>query len=229
MKPIYTYLSFLFLSLLSISSFGQKSPCAYEEKMKQQGLIEVQKSLPDVFVQLKYATPDNFMKRDVYGCLTHAYLQKEVVAMLGKAQAYLNKNYPGLHFLIYDATRPLAKQWDLWNALSPMPDKQRSNYVADPRIHSIHNYGSAIDLTLADDKQVPLDMGTGFDFFGEMAYPVKEQELLNAGRLSEKAYQNRLKLRNSMKAGGFMPIEYEWWHFNAFSRSEAKEKYKVVE
>jgi D-alanyl-D-alanine dipeptidase len=122
----------------------------------------------------------------------------------------------------------LAKQWDLWNALD-LPEKQRSNYVADPRIHSIHNYGSAIDLTLSDEQQVPLDMGTPFDFFGEMAYPKMEQSLLKSGRLSQAAYQNRLKLRNAMKAGGFMPIEYEWWHFNAFSRSEAKEKYKVVD
>ncbi|MEY4384016.1 MAG: D-Ala-D-Ala dipeptidase, partial [Bacteroidota bacterium] len=122
----------------------------------------------------------------------------------------------------------LAKQWDLWNALD-LPEKQRSNYVADPRIHSIHNYGSAIDLTLSDEQQVPLDMGTPFDFFGEMAYPKMEQALLRSCRLSQAAYQNRLKLRNAMKAGGFMPIEYEWWHFNAFSRSEAKEKYKVVD
>jgi D-alanyl-D-alanine dipeptidase len=228
MKSTKFYLTVLFISFTIHCIQAQSTPCAYEEKMKKQGLVEVQKVLPEVFVQLKYATPDNFMKKDVYGCLTHAYLQKEVVQMLGKAQQYLNQHYPGLHFLIYDATRPLAKQWELWNSLD-LPVKQRSNYVADPAIHSIHNYGSAIDLTLADDQQVPLYMGTPFDYFGEMAYPTKEQELLKSGRLPEKAYQNRLKLRNAMKAGGFMPIDYEWWHFNAFSRSEAKEKYKVVE
>jgi hypothetical protein len=42
--------------------------------------------------------------------------------------------------------------------------------VADPREHSIHNYGSAIDLTVADEKGKALDMGTTFDFFGELAY-----------------------------------------------------------
>ena len=227
MNSTKSVLSVLFLSFTTFLALGQR-PCSYEIKMKQQGLVEVQKVLPDVYVQLKYATPDNFMKKDVYGCLTHAYLQKEVVEMLGKAQQYLHKHHPGLHFLIYDATRPLAKQWDLWNALDLL-EKQRSNYVADPRIHSIHNYGSAIDLTLSDEQQVPLDMGTPFDFFGEMAYPKMEQAFLKSGRLSQAAYQNRLKLRNAMKAGGFMPIEYEWWHFNAFSRSEAKEKYKVVD
>lgn len=228
MKSTICFLTLLFLFGNTFFAFSQVKPCPYEEQMKKQGLVEVQKILPEVFVQLKYATTDNFMKKDVYGCLTHAYLQKEVVKMLGKAQDYLNKHHPGLHFLIYDATRPLSKQWELWNSLD-MPVKQRSNYVADPAIHSIHNYGSAIDLTLADTNQTPLYMGTPFDFFGEMAYPTKEQELLKSGRLPQAAYQNRLKLRNAMKAGGFMPIDYEWWHFNAFSRSEAKEKYKVVE
>jgi D-alanyl-D-alanine dipeptidase len=71
-------------------------------------------------------------------------------------------------------------------------------------------------------------MGTPFDYFGEMAYPTKEQELLKSGRLPAVAYQNRLKLRNAMKAGGFMPIEYEWWHFNAFTRKVAKEKFQVI-
>ncbi|RVU24209.1 peptidase M15 [Sandaracinomonas limnophila] len=229
MKLMKSILSLFIFSFISQWSLAQKSVCSYEEQMKKQGLVEVQKVLPEVFVQLKYATTDNFMKKNVYGCLTHAYLQKETLEMLGKAQKYLQKTHPGLHFLIYDAARPLAKQWDLWNTLSDMPPKQRSNYVADPAIHSIHNYGSAIDLTLADANQIPLDMGTSFDFFGELAYPKKEQELLNNGKLSERAYQNRLKLRNAMKAGGFMPIEYEWWHFNAFSRQDAKQKFKVVE
>jgi D-alanyl-D-alanine dipeptidase len=101
--------------------------------------------------------------------------------------------------------------------------------VADPREHSIHNYGSAIDLTVADEKGNALDMGTKFDFFGELAYPSKERELLSKNKLSKKAYENRQILRNAMKSAGFMPIEYEWWHFNAFSRAEAKRRYQVVQ
>jgi D-alanyl-D-alanine dipeptidase len=71
-------------------------------------------------------------------------------------------------------------------------------------------------------------MGTKYDFFGEMAYPKKEERLLKAGKLSQKALDNRLILRNAMKQAGFMPIEYEWWHFNAFSRKVAKEKFQVL-
>jgi D-alanyl-D-alanine dipeptidase len=51
---------------------------------------------------------------------------------------------------------------------------------------------------------------------------------LKAGKLSQKAIDNRLILRKAMKSAGFMPIEYEWWHFNAFSRKVAKEKFSVI-
>lgn len=211
-----------FLRILSEPS------CVYEKTMAQQGLVEVQQAIPGILVELKYATTDNFMHKNVYGCLQKAYLQKEVVARLKKAQDYLSASHPGYHLLIYDATRPLSKQWDLWNALPQYSPKVRSNYVANPAEHSIHNYGSAVDLTVADEQGRPLDMGTPFDFFGEMAYPFREKALLASGKLKKEAYSNRLILRKAMIHGGFMPIEYEWWHFNAFSRAEAKRRFAVL-
>ena len=202
--------------------------CVYEKTMAKQGLVEVQQAIPGILVELKYATTDNFMHKNVYGCLQKAYLQKEVVARLKKAQDYLSASHPGYHLLIYDAARPLSKQWDLWNALPQYPPKVRRNYVANPAEHSIHNYGSAVDLTVADEQGRPLDMGTPFDFFGEMAYPSREKALLASGKLTKEAYSNRLILRKAMVRGGFMPIEYEWWHFNAFSRAEAKRRFAVL-
>jgi D-alanyl-D-alanine dipeptidase len=214
--------------LISLSVKAQKTTCAAELSLQKQGLLEVTSHVPGVLVELKYATTDNFMKKDVYGCLTHAYLQKETMAMLKKAQENLGKAHPGYHLLIYDAARPLSKQWELWNTLTEYSPEKRRTYVADPKEHSIHNYGSAIDLTVADETGKPLEMGTKYDFFGEMAYPKEEARLLKAGKLSQKAIDNRLILRKAMKSAGFMPIEYEWWHFNAFSRKVAKEKFSVI-
>ena len=214
--------------LISLSVKAQKTTCAAELSMQKQGLQEVTSHVPGVLVELKYATTDNFMKKNVYGCLTHAYLQKETLAMLKKAQENLEKAHPGYHLLIYDAARPLSKQWELWNTLTEYSPEKRRTYVADPKEHSIHNYGSAIDLTVADETGKPLEMGTKYDFFGEMAYPKEEARLLKAGKLSQKAIDNRLILRKAMKSAGFMPIEYEWWHFNAFSRKVAKEKFSVI-
>jgi len=214
--------------LSSLSLRAQKTTCAAEISMQKQGLQEVTSQVPGVLVELKYATSDNFMKKDVYGCLTHAYLQKETMAKLKKAQESLEKAHPGYHLLIYDAARPLSKQWELWNTLTEYPPAKRRTYVADPKEHSIHNYGSAIDLTVADETGKPLEMGTKYDFFGEMAYPKEESRLLKAGKLSQKAIDNRLILRNVMTQAGFTAIEYEWWHFNAFSRKVAKQMFQVV-
>jgi D-alanyl-D-alanine dipeptidase len=197
--------------------------------MEKQGLLEVRSHIPGVLVELKYATADNFMGKDVYGCLTHAYVQPEVLEKLKRAQGLLTNAHPGFHLLIYDAARPLAKQWELWRALPQYPPAERQKYVADPRQHSIHNYGSAIDLTVADASGKPLDMGTTYDFFGELAYPSREKALVAAGKLSQQAYQNRLILREAMESAGFTRIEFEWWHFNAFSRKEAKRRYRVVQ
>ena len=214
--------------LLSLSLQAQKTTCAAELSMQKQGLVEVTSQVPGVLVELKYATADNFMKKDVYGCLTHAYLQKETLAMLKKAQENLEKAHPGYHLLIYDAARPLSKQWELWNTLTEYPPAKRRTYVADPKEHSIHNYGSAIDLTVADEKGNPLEMGTKYDFFGELAYPKEEARFLKAGKLSQKAIDNRLILRKAMTQAGFTAIDYEWWHFNAFSRKVAKQLFQVV-
>ena len=214
--------------LLSLSLQAQKTTCAAELSMQKQGLVEVTSQVPGVIVELKYATVDNFMKKDVYGCLTHAYLQKETMAKLKKAQALLEKEHPGYHLLIYDAARPLSKQWELWNTLTEYPPAKRRTYVADPKEHSIHNYGSAIDLTVADEKGNPLEMGTKYDFFGELAYPKEEARFLKAGKLSQKAIDNRLILRKAMTQAGFTAIDYEWWHFNAFSRKVAKQLFQVV-
>jgi len=227
-KPFHT----LFLLLLFFSSllhgWAQKTTCSHEVAMREQGLLEVKKELPSILVELKYATSDNFMKKNVYGCLTTAYLQKQVIVKLKKANELLQQSNPGYHILIYDAARPLSIRWVLWNTLSDLAPIERKKYVADPKEHSIHNYGSAIDLTLADEKGQALDMGTKYDFFGELAYPKLEKQFLNNGQLSSKAYQNRLLLRKTMVKAGFMPIDFEWWHFNAFSRKEAKKRFAVV-
>jgi len=215
--------------LFSFVAYAQKTTCSYELAMEKQGLVEVSSNAPGVWVELKYGTADNFMGKDVYGCLRHAYVQKPVLQMLIKAQAALETTHPGYHLLVYDAARPLAIQRVLWNSLTQYPLADRQKYVADPKQHSIHNYGSALDLTIADAQGKPLDMGTKYDFFGDLAYPSKEKAMLAAGKLSQKAYQNRLILRNAMQSAGFMRIEFEWWHFNAFSRAEAKRRFPVVQ
>ena len=204
-----------------------------EAAMQKQGLVDVQKIDPTVGVDLKYSTIDNFVGKDVYGDLKRAYLQPMAARKLANANKYLQAKHPNLRLLVYDAARPRAAQWNLWNALPKLSERERRKYVADPRKGSIHNYGCAVDLTVAkldeNGAPEPLDMGTKYDYFGPLAYPSQEAALLKAGKLTKAQIENRQILRTAMRQGGFSGIEYEWWHFNAVSRERAKAMFRIVE
>ena len=233
-KPNFTLL-LLLLFTFPLSLFHSGSAFRFallqslEAAMQRQGLINIQTIDPSIQVELKYSTTDNFVGKDVYGDLDRAYMQPIAARKLAKASAYLQTHHPNLRLLVYDAARPRQAQWNLWKALPNMPERERRQYVADPRQGSIHNYGCAVDLTVASKEGKPLDMGTKYDFFGEMAYPSREAALLKAGKLTQQQIDNRYILRTAMRQGGFTPIEYEWWHFNALSRAKAKQLFKIVE
>ena len=207
-----------------------KSLPAIEQKMVDRGLVDIQKVDPEIRVELKYSTTDNFIGRDVYGDLTRAYLQPEMAKRLAKASALLKKEKPGYHLLVYDAARPNSAQYDLWNALDHLkiPARSKTQYVADPKIGSNHNFGCAIDLTVVDENGKPLDMGTKFDFFGPLAYPRSEQEMLKKGKLTARQIENRQLLRKVMTQVGFKVNTTEWWHFDGMSKAQARAKYGMI-
>ena len=201
-----------------------------EQRMIEQGLVDIQTLDSTIMVELKYSTTDNFVKTDVYGDLTRAYLQAKPAEMLVKASKALQEKYPDYRLLVYDAARPLTVQHTLWNLLDSIPPKKREDFVASPAIASIHNFGSAVDLTVYDlQTKKPLDMGTKYDFFGDLAYPRLEYKMLKEGKLTKEQVANRIVLREAMIKSGYMRIESEWWHFNAISRARAKSLYKIVE
>jgi D-alanyl-D-alanine dipeptidase len=201
-----------------------------EQKMVERGLVDIQKVDRDIMVELKYSTTDNFIGRDVYGELTRADLQPEMAKRLAKANALLKQQKPGYKLLVYDAARPNSAQYDLWNALDHLkiPARSKTQYVADPKIGSNHNFGCAIDLTVTDDKSIPLDMGTKFDYFGPLAYPRSEQEMLKKGKLTTKQVENRQLLRKVMTQAGFKVNTTEWWHFDGMSKAQARAKYGMI-
>lgn len=182
-----------------------------------------------ILIELKYATKDNFMKRKLYDTLKTAYLQMEVAQRLAKVQEELTKINPNYHLLVYDATRPLSVQWEMWTALDSIPVAERVNFVSNPRNGSVHNYGAAVDLTICDQNVKPLDMGAGYDDIRKIAYPNLEAVYLKSGELSKTQVENRKLLRKVMLSQGFRNIPTEWWHFNAFSREECKKRFSVIE
>ena len=72
-------------------------------------------------------------------------------------------------------------------------------------------------------------MGAGYDDIREIAYPRLEKKFLKSGELKAFHIANRELLRKVMRSQNFTNITTEWWHFNAFSRAEAKRRYQVVQ
>jgi D-alanyl-D-alanine dipeptidase len=234
LSPNRLLVGITFASLSYFFALPLLAQSGVEQQLVKQGLVDVQKVDPSILVELKYSTTDNFVGKDVYDDLTRAYLQPVTAKKLANASKYLQEKHPELRLLVYDAARPRTAQWKLWNALPDMPESERQKYVADPRKGSIHNYGCAVDLTVAKKEgrsgtPEPLDMGTKYDFFGELAYPSREKELLAAGKLTQKQIDNRQILRDAMLKAGFSRIEFEWWHFNSLSREKAKMAFRIVE
>ncbi len=150
-----------------------------------------------ILLDLKYATTDNFVKSQMYDC-PRCFLRPEVAKAIVRIHQTLQAQGYGLK--MFDCYRPRPIQWALWEKV---PDPR---YVADPRKGSMHNRGGAVDLTIVDVDGTELDMGTGFDFFGEEAYHDYTQH-------SSIIQQNRDLLKSTMEQFGFGGIRTEWWHY----------------
>ena len=170
------------------------------------GLIDVATRLP-VRVELKYATKDNFMKRDVYGSWTRCVLVEDAVHILEAAHAALVARNPALTFVLYDCARPRSVQMQMWDVVKGTPQQ---GYVADPTRPpgSVHNRGCAVDLTLYDLKTgQAVEMPSGYDEFSDRAYADYP------GGTSRQRWLRDL-LRKAMESEGFAVYEEEWWHFD---------------
>lgn len=191
-------------------------------------LVDAASLVPGLHVELKYATADNFLGRNVYGDLCQCYLQPQAARKLARAQQLLAAERPGFRLHVYDCARPRHVQIEMW---ARVKGTGKEPYVANPygRTGSIHNYGGAVDLTVDDAHGKPLDMGTPFDFFGDLAHIDAEQALVQRGRLTTAQVANRQLLRRVMTGAGFLTLREEWWHFNSLSPAETRRRYRIIE
>ncbi|MFO7723129.1 MAG: M15 family metallopeptidase [Bacteroidales bacterium] len=199
-----------------------------EAELIKAGLVDVQKLDPSILVELRYGTTNNFMGIDFYDGFNKCYLQPEVARMLVEVSAELKRRFSDLRLLVWDAARPGSVQQKMWDAVIPPPGVFKGLFVSNPSYGSLHNYGCAVDVTIADTSGVPLDMGTDLDFFGPEAWPVEESRMLKNGKLTETQITNRKLLRSVMYHAGFWNIQTEWWHFNAMRREAARERYRII-
>lgn len=192
----------MFVILIYVSAlFSQSAP---------DELVNVKEFIPDIVIDLKYNTVDNFLSQKLY-TTDECYLARNVIDRLVMIQDSLRNirlhdgiNYPqGIGLKIWDGYRPRSVQFLMWEIL---PDP---TFVANPYSGSSHNRGAAVDVTLVDlATGQELEMPTYFDDFTAAA----SHTYMN---LPSNVIANRTLLKNMMtQYGGLSLYTAEWWHYS---------------
>lgn len=178
-----------------------------EKEPEDDEYVLVKKYMPDIYVELMYATENNFTGVRIYD-FTDAYLRYGTVKKLANVQKELKEQ--GYRLKIWDAYRPFEAQQKLWEVY---PDP---NYVANPANGmKKHNLGGTVDITMvAADGSVIL-MPTEFDDFSLKA----DRDYSDIE--DEEAVKNVMILQNAMENNGFTGYQGEWWDYSDTVEYEA--------
>lgn len=168
-------------------------------QVRHEAMVDVARVDERIVVDIRYATPDNFMGRVLYP-VNRCLLRESVALRLSRVQDDLAVRGYGLK--IHDGYRPLSVQRMMWEVL---PDER---YVADPAKGSRHNRGAAVDVTLVDAWGRDLPMPSAYDEFSERAHRSY------AGSTVEARHCRDLLIA-AMERRGFSGLRTEWWHFDA--------------
>lgn len=190
-------------------------PLAVLAQAGEDELVNVKELIPNVVLDIKYSSVDNFTDQKLY-TTNECFLMIKTIKMLqgiqdslSKITEFNNHTYPqGIGIKIYDGYRPRAVQYLMWEILP------NTVYVANPATGSVHNRGGAVDISLVDlATGEELLMPTEFDFFGDEAHH------FYTGDLPQEAINNRELLRTVMEKFGFNYYVIEWWHYTLPSPS----------
>ena len=169
------------------------------ETPEKDAFVRVQDYVPGLFVELRYASAENFTGNVIYS-FSDAYLRYGTVEKLAAVQRTVSAE--GYSLKVWDAFRPVAAQFKQWEIC---PD---ATYVANPNTgYSSHSRGDTVDITLVYQDGAEVEMPTGFDDFSAQADR-------DYGDCMEDAAENARYLERVMEENGFEPYFGEWWHFS---------------
>ena len=180
---------------------------ATEKEPDDDEYVLVNKYIPDIYVELMYATDNNFTGVRIYD-FTDAYLRYGTVKKLANVQKELKEQ--GYSLKIWDAYRPFEAQQKLWEVY---PDP---NYVANPADGmKKHNLGGTVDITMVAADGTVISMPTEFDDFSLKA-DRNYSDIDN-----EEAVNNVMILQSAMENNGFTGYQGEWWDYSDTVEYEA--------
>lgn len=162
-------------------------------------LVDLLRHDPRLRLDIRYASPANFMGRVLYP-VAKAVAQRPVAEALSRVQT--RAEAAGYGLLIFDAYRPWRITRMMWEATAP----EKREFVADPRTGSRHNRGCSIDLSLHKGG-VEVTMPSPYDDFTPAAYRS------NTSAPPAAIAASRM-LEEWMVAEGFVPLANEWWHYD---------------
>lgn len=178
-----------------------------EKEPENDEYVLVKKYIPDIYVELRYATENNFTGVKIYD-FTEAYLRYGTVKKLAQVQKELKEQ--GYSLKIWDAYRPFEAQQKLWEVY---PDP---NYVANPANGmKKHNLGGTVDITMVAADGTVISMPTEFDDFSLKA----DRDYSDIE--DEEAVKNVMILQNAMENNGFTGYQGEWWDYSDTVEYEA--------
>ncbi len=218
MKTMFIYLLFLFIIINAQNKI--------EGKFKQSGLVDIKSMDSSIEVDLVNSSKrKNFFRQDFYNGLSTAYLRREVAVKLAKAQKILKNKDSSYSLLILDAARPRSVSQKMYDHVK---GTKFEKFVAKPNKGSMHNYGIAVDITITKNGK-EIDMG--YSPFRKSTPTLYWQFLMKklGRKVSKKQNDNRELLSSIMQQAGFIPLSFEWWHFNGMAKDKARKKYKIIE
>lgn len=172
-------------------------------------LVEITKDDYNLELDIRYASKNNVCEIKLYNS-DECFLHSEAAEKLKKAISLAKTK--NLRLKIFDAFRPISVQKFMY-------DKFQNDFVSNPETGSIpHCRGVAVDLTLIDENNQELEMGSDFDEFSQKAFHGNKD-------ISEIAQKNRILLLEIMTKAGFDFFENEWWHYQLFNAR----KYDIAE